>query len=51
MNASEKWNGYGEWRHMVTMGPNQARIPMLNASSSCNLESMGSIMFLDGLYG
>ena len=31
MNASEKWNGYGEWKHMETMGLTQARIPMLNA--------------------
>ena len=30
MNSSEKLNGYGEWRHMETMGPTQARIPMLN---------------------
>ena len=30
MNASEKLNGYGEWRHMETMEPTQARIPMLN---------------------
>ena len=30
MNAIEKSNGYGEWRHMETMGPTQTRIPMLN---------------------
>ena len=30
MNASEKWNGYGEWRHMETVEPTQARIHMLN---------------------
>ena len=30
MNASEKWNDYGEWRHMETMGPTQAKIPILN---------------------
>ena len=30
MNESEKLNAYGERRHMETMGPTQARIPMLN---------------------
>ena len=30
MNSSEKLNDYGEWRHMETMGPTQARIPILN---------------------
>ena len=30
MNSSEKLNGYGEWRHIETMDPPQARIPMLN---------------------
>ena len=30
MNASEKRNGYGEWKHMETMSPTQARITMLN---------------------
>ena len=30
MNSSEKLNGYGEWRHMETVGPTQARTPMLN---------------------
>ena len=30
MNSSEKLNGCGEQRHMETMGPTQARIPMLN---------------------
>ena len=31
MNASEKLNCYGEWRHMETMGRlTQARILMLN---------------------
>ena len=30
MNEIEKLNGYGEWRHMETMGSTQARIPMLN---------------------
>ena len=30
MNTRENRNDYGEWRHMETMGPTQARIPMLN---------------------
>ena len=30
MNSTEKWNVYGEWRHMETMGPTQDRIHMLN---------------------
>ena len=41
MNSSEKLNVYGEWRHMKTMGPTKARIPMLN----------GTLLFQYRIYG
>ena len=51
MNASEKWNGYGEWRLMETMWPTQARIPMLNGILLLQFRIYGHLMFLDGLQG
>ena len=49
MNSSEKWNAYGEWRHMETMGPTQARIPMLNGIHLFQSQIYGKPNVLDGL--
>ena len=49
MNASEKSNGYGEWRHTETMGPTQARILMLNGIHLLKSQIYGKPNVLDGL--
>ena len=48
MNSSEKLNGYGKWRHMETMGPTQARIPMLNGILLLQSRMYGNPNVLDG---
>ena len=49
MNSIEKLNGHGEWRHMETMGPTQARIPMLNGILLLQSRINGKPNVFDGL--
>ena len=45
----KKSNGYGEWRQMETVGPTQARIPMLNGIHLLQSQIYGKPNVLDGL--